>query len=58
MGCDQELDVSPKLEPNVASYFQKNFGILTWMAMLGSINITIEVSLLSSHVALTRERGI
>jgi hypothetical protein len=50
-----ELDVSPELNPTDAAYFQSIIGILRWIAELGRIDICLEVSMLSSHLALPRE---
>lgn len=49
-----ELDVSPELDPDEAAYFQSLIGILRWMVELGRVDICLEVSLLSSHLALPR----
>ena len=53
MGYDQELDTSPELEPD--AYYLTVIGILRGMIKLGRIYIITKVSLLSSHVALSRE---
>ena len=50
-----ELDTSTELDPKKASYYLTIISILRWMIELGRIDIITEVSLLSSHVALTRE---
>ena len=55
MGYDPELDTSPELDPDAASYYLTIIGILRWMVELGRIDIITKVSLLSSHVALPRE---
>ena len=55
MGCDPELDTSPELDPYAASYYLTIIGILRWMIKLRRIDIITKVSLLLSHVALTRE---
>jgi hypothetical protein len=47
-----ECDVTPKLEPEEASYFQSIIGVLRWAVELGGIDIMAEVSMLSSHLAL------
>ena len=39
MGYDPELDASPELEPDVASYFQTIICILRWMTEHGRIDI-------------------
>ena len=50
-----ELDVTPELEPTMASYYQSLIGVLRWIVELGRVDICLEVSLLSSHLALPRE---
>ena len=50
-----ELDVSPELEPAQAAYYQSLIGILRWMVELGQVDICLEVSLMSSCLALPRE---
>ena len=49
-----ELDVSQELDAAKSSYFQSLIGILRWIVELGRINITCEVSLLASCMALPR----
>ena len=58
MGYDPELDTNPKLDPDAASYYVTIIGILRWMIKLGRTNIITKVLLLSSHVALPRERHL
>ena len=55
MGYDPELDTSPELDPDAASYYLPIISILRWMIELGRINIITKRSLLSPHVALHRE---
>jgi hypothetical protein len=50
-----ELDVSPELEPIEAAYYQSLIGVLRWMVELGRVDICLECSMLSSHLALPRE---
>jgi hypothetical protein len=50
-----ELDVSRELEPNDAAYYQSLIGILRWMVELGRVDICLECSMMSSHLALPRE---
>lgn len=50
-----ELDITPELEPDEASYYQSLIGILGWMVELGRIDLCLEVSLMSSHLALPRQ---
>ena len=54
MGYDPELDTSPELHPDAASYCLTMIGILRWMIELGIIDMITKVLLLSSHVALPR----
>ena len=49
-----ELDISPELDANDANYFQSIIGVLRWTVKLGRVEITTEVSMLSSHLALHR----
>ena len=51
----QELDVYPGLKPSEAAYFQSLIGVLHWFCELGIIDICLEVSMMSSHIALPRE---
>lgn len=55
MGCDPEMDTTPELDPEKASYYQSIIGVLRWMVEIGRIDIITEVSLLASHLALPRE---
>ena len=50
-----ELDVSPELDAEDASYYQSLIGVLRWIVELGRVDICLEVSILSSHLALPRE---
>jgi len=50
-----ELDVSPELKPTDAAYYQSLIGILRWIVELGRVDICLEVSMMSSHLALPRE---
>ena len=50
-----ELDVSLELDAKYALYYQSLIGVLHWMMELGRVDISLEVSLLSSHLALPRE---
>ena len=54
-GYRPEIDVSPPLEPSLASYYQSLIGILRWIVELGRIDICCEVSLMSSQLVLPRE---
>ena len=50
-----ELDVSPELGAEDALYYQSLIGVLRWIVELGRVDICLEVSMLSSHLALPRE---
>ena len=51
-----ELDVSPELNATDGAYYHQSLiGILRWMVELGRVDITLEVSMMSSHLALPRE---
>ncbi len=52
---EPELDETPALDPDRASYFQSIIGVMRWMCKIGCINISTEVSLLSLHLAYLRE---
>ena len=49
-----ELDASPELGPDEAAYYQSLIGILRWIVELGRVDICLEVSMMSSHLALPR----
>ena len=50
-----ELDISPELNPQMASRYQQLIGILRWAVELGRVDIMLEVALLSSFLANPRE---
>jgi hypothetical protein len=50
-----EIDVSPELEEIKASHFHSSIGVLRWIVELGRIDLDVEVSMMSSHLALPRE---
>ena len=50
-----ELEVTDELGPSDAAYFQSLIGILSWMVELGRVDLTLEVSMMSSYLALPRE---
>ena len=54
-GYRPEIDVSRELAGEEASYYQSLIGILRWIVELGRIDICLEVSMMSSHLALPRE---
>jgi hypothetical protein len=48
-------DVTPLLEPKVATYYMQLIGILQWMCELGWIDICTEISMLPSYSTMPRE---
>ena len=54
-GYRPEIDISRELVGDEASYYQSLIGILRWIVELGRVDICLEVSLMSSHLALPRE---
>lgn len=50
-----EIDVSEELEAEEAAYFQSLIGVLRWIVELGRVDLCLEVSMLSSHLALPRK---
>ena len=50
-----ELDVSPELNHHDTSYYQSLIGVLWWIVELGRVDICLQLSLLSSHLALQCE---
>ena len=49
------MDVSRELNEADAAYYQSLIGILRWMVELGRVDVCLEVSMMSSHLALPRE---
>ena len=54
-GYRPEIDVSRELNQEEASYYQSLIGILRWIVELGRVDVNLEVSMMSSHLALPRE---
>jgi hypothetical protein len=54
-GYRPEVDISRELSGDEASYYQSLIGILRWIVELGRADICLEVSLMSSHLAMPRE---
>lgn len=50
-----EIDCTRELNPEEASYFHQQIGILRWIVELGRVDINTEVSMLSSCLAMPRE---
>jgi len=49
-----ELDITPSLDPDQASYYMSLIGILRWAVELGQIDIYIDIALLSSFMVQPR----
>ena len=54
MGYEAELDTSTLCDPEEASYFQSIIGVMRWMIEIGRVDISTEVSILSSFLAMPR----
>ncbi len=50
-----ELDQSPECTSSDASEYHSLIGILRWICELGRVEITAEVSMMASHLAMPRE---
>ena len=50
-----EIDASPELDQNGVGYYQSLIGILRWIVEMGRMDICMEVSSLSSYIAMPRE---
>ena len=53
--CRPELDVTAELNANDTSLCQSWIGMLRWIVELGRVDICLEVSMMSSHLALPRQ---
>ena len=49
-----EIDISDELDAVKGAYYQSLIGVLCWMVELGRVDICLEVSMMSSHLALPR----
>ena len=50
-----EIDITPELGEADAEYFHSLIGVLRWIVELGRVDINVEASMLSSHLAMPRE---
>ncbi|KAI2495421.1 hypothetical protein MHU86_19096 [Fragilaria crotonensis] len=50
-----ELDVTPELSSEQASFYQSQIGVLRWCVELGRVDIITEVSELASHLIMPRD---
>ena len=53
-GYRPELDTSPELKTEGLQRYQELIGILRWAVELGQVDILLETSLMSTHIALPR----
>ena len=53
-GYRPEMEDSCELKADGLQYYQEFFGVLRWMVELGRVDILLETSLMSAHLALTR----
>ena len=54
-GYRPELDVTPELKADGVQYYQELIGVLRWAVEIGRVDILLEVSMMSSHLALPRQ---
>ena len=54
-GYRPEMDVTPELKADGLQYYQELIGILRWAVEIGILDILLEVSLMSAHLALPRQ---
>ena len=57
-GYCPELNASPILGPQEASYYQSLIEVMRWMLEVGCIDINTKVSLLSSYLAILRQEHL
>ena len=55
IGYHPSDDITPELSQDGLRYYQELIGILRWAIEIGRLDILLEVSLLSSHLALPRQ---
>ena len=55
IGYEPTEDVTPKLDLELALYYQSTIGALRWMVAIVQIDINTEISMLYSHLELPRE---
>ena len=51
-GFRSKIDITPKLGEEDAAYYHSLIGVLSWIIELGRVDINVEVSMVSSHLAL------
>ena len=55
LNCEPEMDTSPVLNAELASWYASLVGMLRWMVEIGRVDIITEVSMVASHMAMPRE---
>ena len=51
-GYRPEINITPDIGKKDAAYYHSLIGLLRWIVELGRVDINVEVSMLSSHLAL------
>jgi hypothetical protein len=54
-GYRPEIDLSSELEAQDLAYYHSLIGVLHWIVEIGRVDICIEVSMMSSHLALPKK---
>ena len=54
-GYRPEVDTTSELKPDGLQYYQELIGVLKWAVEIGRLDILLEVSLMSAHLALPRQ---
>jgi hypothetical protein len=54
-GYRTEIDATPELDAERITYFQGLIRVLQWIVELGRVDIMVAVTILSSHLAASRE---
>ena len=54
-GYQPEIDFTPECDEIDAKLYMLSIGVLRWIVEMGRIDITVEVSMLSSHCMMPRE---
>ena len=57
-GYRPEVDTTPELKADGLQYYQELIGVLRWAVEIGRLDILLEVSLMSDHLALPRQGHI
>ena len=54
LGYEPDMDTTPELDPEAASYYNSIIGMMRWMVELGRVDIHTEISQLSTFLAMPR----